>query len=182
VIVRTSSGDPHTAHVNLFSPRSSWGRKKVTGTPQVAPVVKRGVPASLIRSLLQCGKSHHAGDRPFSVYLALKHLTEGYESWKFTRRAIGLLKVGQTPSPKPFDTIRLVPESSAAIGKTLAKVPIFSGLEENELSFLAQRTVLRIILRARACLAKVSLALGSTSSKPATYESLRVRPMGANKY
>src|SRR5580765_5247661 len=79
----------------------------------------------------------------FSVYLALKHLTEGYESWKFTRRVIGLLKVGQTPSPKPFDTIPLVPEPTAAIGKTLAKVPIFSGLEENELSFLAQRTVLR---------------------------------------
>jgi CRP/FNR family cyclic AMP-dependent transcriptional regulator len=36
-----------------------------------------------------------------------------------------------------------VPEPTAAIGKTLAKVPIFSGLEENELSFLAQRTVLR---------------------------------------
>ncbi|PYX33114.1 MAG: hypothetical protein DMG77_01170 [Acidobacteria bacterium] len=36
-----------------------------------------------------------------------------------------------------------MPEPAAAIGKTLAKVPIFSGLEENELSFLAQRTVLR---------------------------------------
>ena len=50
---------------------------------------------------------------------------------------------GQTSSPQPSDTLALVPESTAAIGKTLAKVPIFSGLEESELTFLAQRTVLR---------------------------------------
>jgi CRP/FNR family transcriptional regulator, cyclic AMP receptor protein len=37
----------------------------------------------------------------------------------------------------------LVPESTSTIGQTLAKVPIFSGLTEGELSFLAQRAVPR---------------------------------------
>jgi len=41
-----------------------------------------------------------------------------------------------------FDTIAIVPESTSTIGQTLAKVPIFSGLTESELSFLAQRAVL----------------------------------------
>jgi CRP/FNR family transcriptional regulator len=36
-----------------------------------------------------------------------------------------------------------VPDSASTIGQTLAKVPIFSGLEENELAFLAQRAVRR---------------------------------------
>jgi len=37
-----------------------------------------------------------------------------------------------------------VPEPTSIVGKTLAKVPIFSGLTEGELSFLAQRAVARI--------------------------------------
>lgn len=41
------------------------------------------------------------------------------------------------------DTIAIVPEPTFAIGKTLAKVPIFSGLTESELSFLAQCAVPR---------------------------------------
>ena len=36
-----------------------------------------------------------------------------------------------------------MPEPASAVGKTLAKVPIFSGLTEGELSFLAQRAVPR---------------------------------------
>jgi CRP/FNR family transcriptional regulator, cyclic AMP receptor protein len=36
-----------------------------------------------------------------------------------------------------------VPEPTFAVGKTLAKVPIFSGLTEGELAFLAQRAVPR---------------------------------------
>lgn len=39
---------------------------------------------------------------------------------------------------RPSDTIAIVPEATSAVGKTLAKVPIFSGLTESELSFLAQ--------------------------------------------
>ena len=46
------------------------------------------------------------------------------------------------PSP-PSDTIAIVPDPTSAVEKTLAKVPIFSGLTESELSFLAQRTVPR---------------------------------------
>jgi hypothetical protein len=42
---------------------------------------------------------------------------------------------------RQFDTINIVPESKATFGQTLAKVPIFSGLTESELSFLAQRAV-----------------------------------------
>jgi CRP/FNR family transcriptional regulator, cyclic AMP receptor protein len=42
------------------------------------------------------------------------------------------------------DTIAIVPEPTSAAEKTLAKVAIFSGLTETELSFLAQRTVPRI--------------------------------------
>jgi hypothetical protein len=75
-----------------------------------------------------------------------------------------------------------VPEPTAAIGKTLAKVPIFSGLEENELSFLAQRTVLRNYSAGQSVFGEGSLALGSTSSKPAVSESIRALRMGANKY
>jgi len=40
-------------------------------------------------------------------------------------------------------TITTVPESTFTPGQTLAKVPIFSGLTENELAFLAQRAVPR---------------------------------------
>lgn len=40
-------------------------------------------------------------------------------------------------------TIATVPESKFMPGQTLAKVPIFSGLTENELGFLAQRAVPR---------------------------------------
>ena len=36
-----------------------------------------------------------------------------------------------------------VPDSTNKLGQTLAKVPIFSGLTENELGFLAQRTIRR---------------------------------------
>ena len=36
-----------------------------------------------------------------------------------------------------------MPDSKVAVGQTLAKVPIFSGLTEGELAFLAQRTVPR---------------------------------------
>ena len=36
-----------------------------------------------------------------------------------------------------------VPDSTHKLGQILAKVPIFSGLTENELSFLTQRTVPR---------------------------------------
>src|SRR5271165_4749654 len=46
------------------------------------------------------------------------------------------------PSPRS-DTIAIVPEPASAVGKTLAKVPIFSGLTEDELSFLAQRAARR---------------------------------------
>jgi CRP/FNR family cyclic AMP-dependent transcriptional regulator len=42
---------------------------------------------------------------------------------------------------RQFDTIITVPESKATCGQTLAKVPIFSGLTESELSFLAQCAV-----------------------------------------
>ena len=59
-----------------------------------------------------------------------------------TARKIARRGRGHNPL-QPSDTIALVPETIAAIGKTLAKVPIFSGLTESELSFLAQRTVLR---------------------------------------
>ena len=48
------------------------------------------------------------------------------------------------PSPangEPFGKIASVPESNHA--QTLAKVPIFSGLSENELAFLTQRAVAR---------------------------------------
>jgi CRP-like cAMP-binding protein len=41
------------------------------------------------------------------------------------------------------DTIAIVPEPTSAVAKTLAKVPIFSGLTEGELNFLAQRAVPR---------------------------------------
>src|SRR6266568_9599051 len=41
------------------------------------------------------------------------------------------------PSPC-FDTMAIVPEPTSTIGQTLAKVPIFSGLTESELNFLAQ--------------------------------------------
>jgi len=41
------------------------------------------------------------------------------------------------------DTMITVPESKVTCGQTLAKVPIFSGLTEGELAFLAQRAVLR---------------------------------------
>src|SRR5208283_1495663 len=46
------------------------------------------------------------------------------------------------PSPRS-DTIAIVPEPASAVGKTLAKVPIFSGLTESELNFLAQRALPR---------------------------------------
>ena len=45
--------------------------------------------------------------------------------------------------PRRSDTIAIVPELTSAVGKTLAKVQIFSGLSEGELSFLAQRAVPR---------------------------------------
>ena len=68
--------------------------------------LRRGcLSASLIRSLPRCGKSHRAGDRPFSAYLALKLTTEGYETWRFNRRVIGLLKVG-TPLLNTDATLR----------------------------------------------------------------------------
>jgi len=54
-----------------------------------------------------------------------------------------LIRLADRRPPQPSDTIAVVPQPTAAIGKTLAKVPLFSGLEENELSFLAQRTVMR---------------------------------------
>ncbi len=38
---------------------------------------------------------------------------------------------------------RVVPEPSSAVGKILAKVPIFSGMTDSELCFLAQRAVPR---------------------------------------
>lgn len=46
-------------------------------------------------------------------------------------------------SPDCSDTIATVPEPASAVGKTLAKVPIFAGLTEGELSFLAQSAVPR---------------------------------------
>ena len=47
-------------------------------------------------------------------------------------------------SPPPQSgTIATVPESTFTPGQTLAKVPIFSGLTDNELSFLAQRAIPR---------------------------------------
>jgi len=45
--------------------------------------------------------------------------------------------------PRCSDTIVVVPEPTSPIGKTLANVPIFSGLTESELNFLAQRAVPR---------------------------------------
>lgn len=45
--------------------------------------------------------------------------------------------------PSGFGTIGTVPESKVVPGQTLAKVPIFSGLTENELGFLAQHAVPR---------------------------------------
>ena len=45
--------------------------------------------------------------------------------------------------PTCSGTIFDVPDSTNKLGQTLAKVPIFSGLTENELGFLAQRTVPR---------------------------------------
>ena len=45
--------------------------------------------------------------------------------------------------PRRSDTIAIVPEPIPAVGKTLSKVQIFSGLSEGELSFLAQRAVPR---------------------------------------
>jgi CRP/FNR family transcriptional regulator, cyclic AMP receptor protein len=41
------------------------------------------------------------------------------------------------------DTIAIVKEPTSAVGQTLSRVLIFSGLAENELNFLAQRAVLR---------------------------------------
>ena len=45
--------------------------------------------------------------------------------------------------PHPSGTIRSVPDSPHQLRQTLAQVPIFSGLTESELGFLAQRTVPR---------------------------------------
>jgi CRP/FNR family transcriptional regulator, cyclic AMP receptor protein len=45
--------------------------------------------------------------------------------------------------PEWSDTITTVPESKVTLGQTLAKVPIFSGLTEGELAFLAQHAVPR---------------------------------------
>jgi CRP/FNR family cyclic AMP-dependent transcriptional regulator len=42
-----------------------------------------------------------------------------------------------------FRTITFMPEAKVNHAQTLARVPIFSGLEENELAFLTQRTVPR---------------------------------------
>lgn len=42
-----------------------------------------------------------------------------------------------------FGRMTSVPESTLALGQTLSKVPIFSGLTESELGFLSQRTLPR---------------------------------------
>ncbi len=61
-----------------------------------------------------------------------------------SRQQPGRLGLGTHARPaRPSDTIAIVPEPTSAVGKTLAKVPIFSGLTEGELSFLAQRAVPR---------------------------------------
>jgi CRP-like cAMP-binding protein len=52
--------------------------------------------------------------------------------------------MGHRTFPAPCSsTIGIVSESTFTVGQTLAKVPIFSGLTESELSFLAQRAVPR---------------------------------------
>ena len=45
--------------------------------------------------------------------------------------------------PRCSGTISPVPDSTYQLGQTLAKVPIFSGLTESELGFLARRTISR---------------------------------------
>jgi CRP/FNR family transcriptional regulator, cyclic AMP receptor protein len=48
-----------------------------------------------------------------------------------------------SPMLRWSDTMAIVPEPIIAVGQTLAKVSIFSGLTEGELAFLAQRAVSR---------------------------------------
>ena len=56
-------------------------------------------------------------------------------------RAVKLNTVSSCP--RCSGTIPIVLDSTHKPGQTLAKVPIFSGLTESELGFLAQRTVPR---------------------------------------
>ncbi len=62
--------------------------------------------------------------------------------------------------------------------RTLAKFPIFSGLTESELAFLAKRAVSRRYSAENQCLGKASRAWGLTSSSPAMYEYSRALPAG----
>ena len=59
-----------------------------------------------------------------------------------TQRALTACDVTHSPLCSS-GTITTVPESTFTPGQTLTKVPIFSGLTESELSFLAQRAVRR---------------------------------------
>src|SRR5207244_10706350 len=79
------------------------------------------------------------------------------------------------------DTIAIVPEPTVAIGQTLAKVPIFSGLTEGELSFLAQRAVSRNYSAGQSVFGEGE-PCSSMLSSPAIYAFLRVRPMDVNRY
>ena len=61
-----------------------------------------------------------------------------------------LVALRALPAPNDIDTISAwlrtiddMPETTVNVGQTLTKVPIFSGLAENELVFLAQRAVPR---------------------------------------
>src|SRR5580765_227517 len=59
------------------------------------------------------------------------------------RRHSIVLTSGTAGRARQSATIMSVPESKVTCGQTLAKVPIFSGLTESELSFLALRAVSR---------------------------------------
>jgi len=59
------------------------------------------------------------------------------------RRHCIVLTSGMAGRVRQSDTIASVPESKVTCGQTLAKVPIFSGLTEGELVFLAERAVPR---------------------------------------
>ena len=74
------------------------------------------------------------------------------------------------PDHSRFATMLRVPEANSNRGETLARVPIFSGLSEDELSFLAERTVPR---RFSAC--ETVFAEGEPCAGPYVVESGHVR-------
>ena len=73
------------------------------------------------------------------------------------------------------------PEPTITLGQTLAKVPIFSGLTENRLSFLAQHAVPRNYQRGRAYLVKADLS-GLYVVESGHVRIFRVPSMDANRY